>query len=67
LDPPQPGEHATEEQKLLSISIRFDPYSSNADEEYEAVKEAIEQIDILGILGREVAKQSIDPPSHAKP
>jgi len=52
---------ATEEQKLLNISIRFDPYSPTAVEDYEALKAAVSQIDILGILGREVAKTVIDP------
>jgi hypothetical protein len=51
---------ATEEQKLLSISLRFDPYSPNAEEEYEDLKGAIQEIDIIGILGREIAKTTID-------
>lgn len=51
---------ATEEQKLLSISLRYDPYSPNADEEYEALKGAIHELDIIGILGREIAKTTID-------
>src|SRR5574341_232825 len=45
---------ATEEQKLLNVSIRFDPYSPTAVEDYDALKAAIQQIDILGILGREL-------------
>ncbi len=52
---------STEEQKLLNISIRFDPYSPTAVEDYDALKAAVSQIDILGILGREVAKTAIDP------
>lgn len=51
---------ATEEQKLLSISLRFDPYSPNAEDEYEELKGAIQEIDIIGILGREIAKTTID-------
>jgi Reverse transcriptase (RNA-dependent DNA polymerase) len=51
---------ATEEQKLLSISLRFDPYSPNAKHEYEELKGAIQEIDIIGILGREIAKTTID-------
>lgn len=61
LDPADAGEKlATEEQKLLSISLRFDPYSPNAEQEYEELKGAIHQIDIIGILGREIAKTTID-------
>lgn len=52
---------ATEEQKLLNISLRYDPYSETADEDYETLKTAIGEVDILGILGREVLKTTIDP------
>ena len=64
LDPkandPENGE-ATEEQKLLHISIRFDPYSPTAEEDYERLRAAVNEIDIVGILGREVVKSAIDP------
>jgi hypothetical protein len=52
---------ATEEQKLLNISIRFDPYSPTAEEDYERLKAAVNEVDIVGILGREVMKTAIDP------
>jgi hypothetical protein len=51
----------TDEQKLLNISIDFDPYSPTAEDDYENLKTAVEQVDILGILGREIAKTAIDP------
>jgi len=51
---------AAEEQKLLAISIRFDPYSPTAEEDYEALKDAVAHIDLLGILSREIAKTRID-------
>lgn len=51
---------ASEEQKLLNISLRYDPYSETADEDYEALKAAVKDVDILGILGREVLKTAID-------
>lgn len=59
---PQQGDAAlkSEEEKLLSISIRYDPYSATADEDYEELKEAVNDVDIVGILGREVAKTTID-------
>jgi hypothetical protein len=63
LDPlPIDDPAASEEQKLLSISIRFDPYSATADEDYEALKSTINEIDIIGILSREVGKAAIDQP-----
>ena len=52
----------TDEQRLLHLSIRFDPYSQNAESDYEALKEAVRKIDILGILSREIAKTAIDRP-----
>jgi hypothetical protein len=51
---------AEEEQKLLNISLRYDPYSDSADEDYEALKSAVKDVDIIGILGREVSKTTID-------
>jgi len=50
----------TDEQKLLNISIRFDPYSPTAEDDYEQLKAAVNEVDIVGILGREVAKTGID-------
>jgi hypothetical protein len=51
----------TPEKKLLNISLRFDPYSPSAEEDYETLKAAVGEVDIVGILGREVAKTAIDP------
>jgi len=51
----------TDEKRLLNISLRFDPYSPTAVEDYDALKAAVGQVDIVGILGREVAKTAIDP------
>ncbi len=54
------GIAATEEQKLLNIAIRFDPYSATAEEDYDRLKAAVQEVDIMGILGRELAKTAID-------
>ena len=54
LDPlPMDDPAASEEQKLLSVSIRFDPYSSSAAEDYEALRNTVSEIDIIGILSRD--------------
>jgi len=54
--------NVTDEQKLLNIPIRYDPYSSETpNEDYEILKAAVQEVDILGILGREVGKTAIDP------
>ena len=61
LDPlPSSDPVADEEQKLLEISIRYDPYSDTAHEDYEKLKEAVGEIDIVGILSKEVHKTRID-------
>jgi hypothetical protein len=61
LDPkPIDDPTANEEQKLLNISIRFDPYSETAVEDYETLKSAVREIDIIGILSREIGKTVID-------
>lgn len=49
-----------DEQKLLNISIRFDPYSPTAIDDYEDLKKAVQEIDIIGILSKEVNKSVID-------
>lgn len=60
LDPIKKVELMDDEQKLLSLSISFDPYSATATEDYIALKDAIKEIDIIGILSREVNKTRID-------
>lgn len=60
LDPKSQEDLSSEEQKLLNISIRFDPYSATAVEDYDALKEAVLEIDIIGILSKEVNKTKID-------
>jgi hypothetical protein len=59
---PKTGEDIVpeDEQKLLKISIRFDPYSATAVDDYETIKRAVREIDIIGILSREVNKTRID-------
>ena len=61
LDPKRDDDPAaTEEQRLLNVSIKYDPYSPTAHEDYESLKEAVAKIDILGILSREAGKTVID-------
>lgn len=60
LDPKPKDESSDEEQKLSNISIRFDPYSATAIDDYESLKQAVREIDIVGILSKEVNKTRID-------
>lgn len=48
------------EARLMRLSLRYDPYSPTAEEDYEALKDAVSSIDIVGILAREIAKTNID-------
>ena len=58
LDPTIPPR--TDEQKLLNISIRFDPYSETAEEDYEKLSKAVAGVNVLNILAREIKKTAID-------
>jgi hypothetical protein len=46
-------------KRLLRFSLRFDPYSPTADEDYEKLKEEIRHFDILGLLKNELAKSRV--------
>ncbi|MCG8710552.1 RNA-directed DNA polymerase [Brenneria goodwinii] len=46
--------------KFMSLPIRFDPYSANAVEEYEEIKEALKDFDLLAMLSSELQKSKIN-------
>jgi hypothetical protein len=50
----------TPEARLMRLSLRYDPYSPTAEEDYEALRSAVSSIDIVGILAREISKTNID-------
>ena len=62
LDPAREEDEAgaSDESRLLSISVRYDPYSPTAEEDYEALAAAVREVDVIGILSREIAKTAID-------
>jgi hypothetical protein len=45
--------------QLLRLSLRFDPYSPTAEEDYEELKRQVKQFDIIGLLQKELAKSRI--------
>lgn len=63
---PEDSDELTESERdarrLLRLSIRFDPYSPTADEDYERLKTDIEQFDIIGMLTAEVSKSRVNTP-----
>jgi hypothetical protein len=46
--------------KFMSLPIRFDPYSANAIEEYEEIKESLKDFDLLAMLSSELQKSKIN-------
>jgi hypothetical protein len=45
--------------QLLYFSLRFDPYSPTADNDYQALKAEIRKFDIIGMLKEELAKSRV--------
>lgn len=48
------------ERSFLAISLRFDPYSPTAEDDYEALRAQVRQFDITGMLARELQKSRIN-------
>jgi len=44
---------------LLKLSLRFDPYSPTADEDYQALKQELQKFDVLGVLREELSKSRV--------
>lgn len=70
VQPPKDAGNAEEEEKvaadkhgrarrLLSFSLRFDPYSPTAEDDYEKLKQEVRNFDILGLLKEELAKSRV--------
>jgi hypothetical protein len=53
---PQPGSAS----KFLSLHLHFDPYSDTAEEDYELLRERLDEFNILELLSAELAKSRID-------
>ncbi|WP_281019247.1 MULTISPECIES: RNA-directed DNA polymerase [unclassified Minwuia] len=55
VDPPADHTRNT----LMRFSLRFDPYSPTADDDYEALKAEVKKFDIIGLLKQELAKSRV--------
>jgi len=57
-------EEDTEEEKTIRtfrrLRVHYDPYSPTADDDYKKLSEELKKFDIVGMLGRELAKSRID-------
>lgn len=49
-----------ESRRFLKLRLRYDPYSSTADEEYQKLAEGIAEFDVTGMLARELRKTRVD-------
>ena len=56
------GEDESDEQArtFRRLRIHYDPYSPTAEEDYHALLSELSRFDIVGMLGRELAKSRID-------
>jgi hypothetical protein len=58
-----PDGESTEDERARTfrrLRIHYDPYSPTATADYEALAEELSKFDIVGMLGRELAKSRID-------
>jgi Reverse transcriptase (RNA-dependent DNA polymerase) len=53
-------EEEREERRFLRLSLRYDPYSPTAEEDYQRLKRSLEEFDIMAMLTREVNKSRIN-------
>ncbi len=56
---PRPEIDKPQTQNLLSFSIRFDPYSPTARDDYEILRKEIQKYDIISLLKAELGKSRI--------
>lgn len=58
------AEEDSEEEKTVRtfrrLRVHYDPYSPTADDDYKKLSEELKKFDIVGMLGRELAKSRID-------
>lgn len=63
-DDPEINETDSERARrtFFGLSLRYDPYAQNAEQNYEELKSTIKQIDLLGMLGDEIQKSRVNIP-----
>lgn len=55
-------ENSTQVVEFMRLPIRYDPYSSDADKQYEEIKDSLKNFDLLGMLSNEIQKSRINQP-----
>lgn len=56
------GATVDQKKRFMSLSIRFDPYSPTAEEDYETLKQQMQEFDIVGMLASELKKSRVHSP-----
>ncbi len=56
----------TDRERLFSLALNFDPYSPSAQEDFEALKASLGQIDFLALLNEELTKSQAHAPTITK-
>jgi len=51
--------HKDARRNLLRFSLRFDPYSATAEDDYEQLRSDIRKFDIIGLLKEELSKSRV--------
>jgi hypothetical protein len=55
-------EHSPLKASFMALPIRYDPYSANANERYNEIKNSLKDFDLLGMLSDELQKSRINQP-----
>ncbi|MFD2053897.1 RNA-directed DNA polymerase [Mesorhizobium calcicola] len=53
-------------QRLMSLTLRFDPYAPNSAEQYEELKDELEGIDVVALLNEQLSQTRVHIPSTRK-
>ena len=53
-------EGSTQKAKFLNLPIRYDPYSPNAKEDYDDIKESLKSFDLFSMLSEELKKSKVN-------
>lgn len=56
----------TDRERLFSMSLNYDPYSPTAEQDYEALKSSLGEIDFLSLLNDELQKSQVHSPTIIK-
>lgn len=53
-------------QRLMSLTLRFDPYAPNAAEQYDELKDELEEIDVVALLNEQLSQTRVHIPTTRK-